>query len=206
MVLLERAPDRYPTITAPDEVGRLLRAIDGYTGAYPVRMALAFAPYVAVRPRNLRLARWEQIDWEKRLWIIPAEEMKGKEEHLVPLTDSSLKILEEVRRYSGGGELIFPSTRSPGRPMSDVTLARALARMGYGGEKMVPHGFRSMFSTVAHEESGFSHEAIEYQLAHRVGSRVSHAYNRALYLEERRQLMQWWSDWLDRVKLNGTDE
>ncbi len=201
-ILKSHTAKNYPTITNPKEIGTLLNLIDDYMGDYLVKMALTIAPYVFLRPNNLRFAQWSEIDFEARLWRIPAEKMKTKREHLIPLTDRTIEILKEVQLYSGEAAYIFHSMRSTTAPMSDATLNNALRRMGYSKDEIVTHGFRAMFSTIAHEE-GKSHEVIETQLAHSVGNAVSQAYNRAKYLEERKELMQWWSDYLDNLKQGG---
>lgn len=191
---------KYPTITDPNEIKCLLEAIDKYSGNYTTRMALAIAPYVCLRPSNIRLAQWHEIDFDMKLWRIPDYKMKGRIAHIIPLTSSTLSIFREMKKYSGDAKYIFHSIRSPDTPMSDATMNNALRRMGYSQDEIVVHGFRAMFSTVAHEISNFKHEVIEAQLAHTVGSQVSLAYNRAIYLEDRKQLMQWWSDYLDNLK------
>lgn len=199
-VLKKVQTQHYATITDNEQIGKLLYDINKYSGAYTVRMALSFAPYVAIRPYNIRFARWKDIDFDANLWRIPAKEMKTKQEHLIPLTESTLKILLEVQNFTGDGEYIFPSDRNPNKPFSDTTLNKALSRMGYDNSKLVTHGFRAMFSTVANEQSNFRSEVIETQLAHKVGNEVSRAYNRAQYLQERKELIQWWSDYLDNQK------
>jgi integrase len=203
-VLKKVQTQHYATITDNEQIGKLLYDINKYSGAYTARMALKFAPYVAIRPYNIRFARWKDIDFDSKLWRIPAEEMKTKQEHLIPLTDSSLEILLEVHNFTGDGEYIFPSDRNPHRPFSDTTLNKALTRMGYDSSKLVTHGFRAMFSTVANEQSNFRPEIIETQLAHKVGNEVSRAYNRAQYLQERKELIQWWSDYLDEQQKKYT--
>jgi integrase len=196
----------YATITEDKMIGKLLYDINKYTGDYLVRMALSLAPYVAVRPYNIRYARWADIDFDTRLWRIPLEDMKTDREHLIPLTDTTIKILQEVQQLSGEDEYVFPSSRNANTPFGDTTLNKALRRMGYTGDKLVTHGFRAMFSTIANEQSGFRTEVIEVQLAHNIGTEVSRAYNRALYLQERKDLMQWWSDYLDEQKRNYIKE
>jgi integrase len=196
-VLKATQTKHYATITDDKMIGKLLYDINKYTGDYLVRMALSFAPYVAVRPGNIRHARWKDIDFDTKLWRIPLDDMKSDREHLVPLTETTIRILREVKQLTGENEYIFPSSRNANHPFSDTTLNKALRRMGYDGNKLVAHGFRAMFSTVTNEQSGFRTEVIEMQLAHKVGNEVSRAYNRALYLKERRDLMQWWSDYLD---------
>ena len=199
-ILKSHTSKNYPTITNPKEIGTLLNIIDDYTGDYLVKMALTLAPYVFVRPSNLRFAQWDEVDFEARLWRIPADKMKTKDEHLIPLTDRTIAILKEVQLYSGDATYIFHSMRSKTTQMSDATLNNALRRMGYSKDEIVTHGFRAMFSTRAHEDSDFKHDVIEKQLAHSVGTKVSQAYNRAMYLDERKELMQWWSDYLDALK------
>lgn len=199
-----KAPKKrnYPTITDPKEIKNLLQAIDGYGGAYTTRMALLLAPHVFVRPYNLRFAEWSEIDFDAKLWRIPAHKMKTKVEHLVPLTDQTLAIFNEVYQHTADAKYIFHSLRSKTSQMSDAALNNALRRMGYSQDELVVHGFRAMFSTIAHEVSSFKHEVIETQLAHSVGTKVSQAYNRALYLDERKELMKWWSNYLSDLQKN----
>ena len=202
MILKSATKKNYPTITDSKTIQALLSSIDEYTGDYTTKMALKLLPYVFVRPFNIRHAQWEEIDFNDRLWRIPKDKMKTKKEHLIPLTDTTLAILKEMYAFSSDAKYIFHSLRSKTSPMSDATLVNALRRMGYSKEEIVPHGFRAMFSTIAHEKSPYTHEVIESQLAHSVGNNVSQAYNRAIYLDERKELMKWWSDYLDEVKSN----
>lgn len=199
-ILQSHIRKNYPTITDPIEIGQLFSAINEFTGHYTTKMALLFAPYVFVRPFNLRHAEWNEVDIKNKIWRIPKEKMKTKKEHLVPLSESAIKILTEMYKFSGDAKYIFHSLKSKNTPMSDATLNNALRRMGYSKDEIVTHSFRAMFSTIAHEQSNFKHEVIEIQLAHSVGSDVSRAYNRALYLDERKDLMQWWSDYLNNTK------
>ncbi len=130
--------------------------------------------------------------------------MKTGSEHIVPLSDPLLEILKQAKHYAKGGRYIFYSNRDANAPMSNVTLGKALrTTIGYSNDRIVPHGFRAMFSTIAHEKSEFSSEVIEVQLAHKIGSRVSQAYNRAEYLQQRKQLVKWWSQWLYQTKENS---
>lgn len=200
MVLQKPTGRNYPTITDPKEIGKLMYDIDHYTGWYMVRFGLLFLAYSAIRPGNVRLAEWSEIDWEKKQWIIPAEKMKTGKEHIVPLSRQMLEILKFAKHYATGGKYIFFSNRHKNSPMSDVTFSKALWRMGYGNDTIVPHGFRAMFSTIANEHSEFGFEVIETQLAHKIGSKVAQAYNRAQYLPQRKKMMQWWADWLDEWK------
>jgi integrase len=206
MVLQKPTGRNYPTITDPKEIGRLLYDIDHYTGWYMVRFGLLFLAYSAIRPGNVRLAEWSEIDWDNKQWVILAAKMKTGKEHIVPLSRQMLEILQFAKHYATGGNYIFFSNRHKNSPMSDVTFSKALWRMGYGNKTIVPHGFRAMFSTIANEHSGYGFEIIETQLAHKVGSRVSQAYNRAKYLQQRKKMMQWWADWLDEQKARVTKE
>jgi len=199
-ILKSHTRKNYPTITSPDKIKNLLLAIDEYTGDYTVKMALKLAPYVFVRPYNIRFAQWNEIDFIDKQWIIPKEKMKTKKEHIIPLSDTAVGILKEMYEYSADARYIFHSLRSKTAPMSDATLNNALRRLGYSKDELVVHGFRAMFSTITHEKSGFDHHVIELQLAHSVGSKVSQAYNRSLRLNERKELMKWWSDWLDLIQ------
>ncbi len=156
--------------------------------------------YTFVRPANIRLALWSEIDFKNRQWVIPAKKMKTKDEFIVPLSDTLITLLQEVQQYSSGSPYLFPSTKSKTTPLSDGALLGAIRRMGYTKEEFTPHGFRALFSTIAHEKSPFKYDVIETQLAHSVGNSVSQAYNRAKYLDERVELMQWWSDYLDDVR------
>ena len=189
----------YPTITDPERIGHLLRAIDTYPDEI-TRRALLFGILTASRPGNVRMAKWEQIGGDT--WTIPAEEMKTSRPHVVPLSAQAARLLDEARYWAGESVYCFPSPIYRDRPMSDNTLNLALKRLGFSGQ-IVSHGFRAMFSTVAHErtaEHGCGTLVIEAQLAHKERNEVKAAYNRALYLDERRRLMQWWADWLDALR------
>jgi len=189
----------YATLTDPRAIGELLRAIDGYQGSHVTRCALRLAPLVFVRPGELRAAEWAEFDTDAAEWRIPAEKMKMREQHLVPLSRQALEILEDLRPLTGGGRLLFPSERSAARPMSDNTLNAALRRLGYSREQMVAHGFRAMASTLLNEQ-GWHRDAIERQLAHAERNAVRGAYNHAEHLPERRKMMQAWADYLDRLR------
>jgi len=188
----------YATIVDDRGIKNLLELIDSYTGHTSTRLALLFLARTFVRPTNVRLAKWSEIDFDKKQWIIPAKKMKTKGEFIVPLSNQAIQILKEAEQYSGD-ELVFPSTKSKTTPLSEGALIGCVRRIGYSKDEFVPHGFRAMFSTIAHEKSSFSFEVIETQLAHSVGNSVSQAYNRAKYIDDRTELMQWWSDHLDEV-------
>ena len=197
MILQKPTGRKYPTITDPKEIAKLMKTINRYTGWIMVRLGLLFLAYSTARPGNVRLAEWDEIDWDNKLWIIPAHKMKTGEQHTIPLSDQLLEILNLAKHYRQGGSYIFYSNRNKNAPMSDVTLGKALrTTIGYSNDHIVPHGFRAMFSTIAHEKSDFSSEVIEVQLAHKIGSRVAQAYNRSQYLSQRRELAKWWGEWL----------
>jgi len=180
------------------ELPELLRQIDAYDGQPLTRLALQMMAHTFVRTSELIGAKWEEFDLEARQWRIPAERMKMREEHIVPLTDQSLAILEDIRKLSGNRPLLFPSERGEGKSMSNNTLLYAIYRMGYHS-RMTGHGFRGIASTILHEQ-GYPHDHIELQLAHAPRNAVSAAYNHARYLEQRASMMRDWSKYLDAVK------
>ncbi|MCK5232634.1 MAG: tyrosine-type recombinase/integrase [Desulfobulbaceae bacterium] len=186
------------TITDPKEIGGLLRAIDDYQGSIVTRCALRFAPLVFVRPGELRQVKWKEINFETMEWRIPAEKMKSGVPHIVPLSQQAVDVLQEIFPLTGHGHYVFPSPRTDTRPMSNNAVLAALRRMGYAKEEMSGHGFRSMASTLLNEQ-GWNRDAIERQLAHAERNSVRASYNYAEYLPERREMMQHWADYLDRL-------
>jgi len=186
-------------ITDPREAGKLLRAIDGYKGSYVVQCALKIAPLVFVRPGELRHAEWEEINLETAEWNIPAEKMKMREPHLVPLSRQAVEILTELKKLTGSGRYAFPG-RTSERPMSDNAILAALRNMGYSKEEMSGHGFRAMARTILDEVLQVRPDFIEHQLAHAVRDPNGRAYNRTAHLAERRKMMQTWADYLDGLK------
>ena len=189
----------YATVTDDAGIKKLLKAISTYDGELSTKNALLMLAHVVTRPTNVIHAEWSEIDLKKKQWVIPASKMKTKKEHIVPLTDTVIKIIDEMKLLSTG-KYLFPNTKSKDTPLSNGTMRMALRRQGITKEEFTPHGFRAMFSTIAHEKSGFSHEVIETQLAHSVGTNVSQAYNRAKYLPKRLKMMQWWSDYLENLQ------
>ena len=192
----------HASITDPKEIGALLRAVDGYAGSFVTRCALRLAPLVFLRPGELRHAEWTEIDFEKSEWRIPAEKMKARVPHVVPLSTQAAAILAEVQPLTGEGRFVFPGVRAIGRPMSENTVNAALRRMGYTNAQMTGHGFRSMASTLLNEH-GWNRDAIERQLAHGERDEVRAAYNYAEFLPERRKMMQWWADHLAALAVGG---
>jgi len=187
-------------ITDPAKVADLLRAIDGFQGSFIVKSALRLAPLVFVRPGELRQAEWSEIDLEKAEWTIPADRMKMKQSHLVPLSSQVLIILRELKPLTGKGRYLFPCHRSIARPMSNNAINAALRRMGFEKDEMTGHGFRAMARTILDEVLQFRPDFIEHQLAHAVRDPNGRAYNRTAHLAERRKMMQAWADYLDGLK------
>lgn len=192
----------FASITEPAKVGELLRSIDGFSGSLVVACALKIAPLVFVRPGELRKAEWRELDLDNAEWRIPAERMKMRETHIVPLSDQAVAILRELQPLTGHGRYVFPSIRSPRDPMSENTVTAALRRLGYTGDEMTGHGFRSMASTILHEQ-GWNTNVIERQLAHAERNKVKAAYNHAQYLPERRKMMLAWAEYLDALRTSG---
>jgi integrase len=190
----------FPSIVDSQAIGGLLRAIDGYQGQFATCCALRLAPLVFVRPGELRKAEWSEIDLDAALWCIPAGRMKMKEPHIVPLSTQAVAILRELRPLTGNGRYLFPSPRTPDRPMSDNGILSALRRMGIAKDEMTGHGFRAMARTVLDEVLGFRVDYIEHQLAHAVRDTNGRAYNRTAHLPERKAMMQAWADYLDGLK------
>jgi integrase len=189
----------HASVTDPKAIGELLRAINGYTGSFITKCALQLAPLVFVRPGELRHAEWSEIDLDAKEWRIPGLKMKMRDRHVVPLSSQAVEILEAIKPLTGHGKYVFPSNRTSQRPMSENTVNAALRRLGYEKNEMTGHGFRSMASTLLHEQ-GWPHEAIERQLAHAERNAVSAAYNYAQHLPKRKEMMQAWADYLDGLK------
>jgi integrase len=195
-------PTHRAALTDPAKIGQLLRAIDGFTGRATTRAALKLAPLVFVRPGELRGAEWAEFDLDGAIWRIPAERMKMKLPHLVPLSRQAVEVLRELQALTGGDRLVFPAIGKAGRPMSENTVNQALRRLGYGNDEMTGHGFRSMAATRLNE-MGWNPDAIERQLAHAEPNKVRAAYTHAAqYLDERTRMMQAWADYLDGLQ-NG---
>jgi len=188
----------HSSITSPVNFGRLLIDIDNYEGAYLTQQALKLAPLVFVRQGELRHAEWADINFEKKEWRIPAEKMKMRVVHIIPLSKQALRILQDIKEKAEVSNYLFPCVTSIKRPMSENTVNMALKRMGYK-DRHTAHGFRSTASTILHEQ-GWSHDVIELQLAHKIGNAVAAAYNYATYIPERQKMMQHWADYLDNLK------
>lgn len=191
-------PKHHAAVVDPREIGALLRAIDGFNGQLVTKAALQLALLVFVRPGELRQAEWSEIDLDGAMWRIPGERMKMKAAHLVPLSRQAIAILSELKPLTGAGRYIFAGLRTASRPMSENTVNAALRRLGYSGEEMTGHGFRSLAATRLNE-MGWNADAIERQLAHAESNKVREAYTHAAqYLDERKRMMQAWADALDK--------
>ncbi|CTT61141.1 MULTISPECIES: integrase domain-containing protein [Enterobacteriaceae] len=185
-----------PTLR-PEELPKLMRSLVMSNLSVPTRCLIEWQLLTLVRPSEASGTRWAEIDLEAKLWTIPAERMKAKREHIVPLSSQALNILEVMKPISAHREYIFPSRNDPKQPMNSQTANAALKRIGYAG-KLVAHGMRSIAST-AMNETGFNSDVIESALAHIEKNEVRRAYNRALYLEQRKELMQWWGNFIKKA-------
>lgn len=190
----------FASMTDPKAIGGLLRAIDGYQGEPVTKGALRLAPLVFVRPGELRHAEWSEIDLDKAEWNIPAEKMKMREPHLVPLSAQAIAVLRDLQPLTGDGRYVFPSPRTSKKPISDNAILAALRRMGFAKEEMSGHGFRAMARTLLDEVLQVRPDYIEHQLAHAVRDPNGRAYNRTAHLAERRKMMQLWADYLDGLR------
>ena len=189
----------YPAIVEPLRAGELLRAIDDYVGQPTTVAALKLAPYLFVRPGELRMMEHSELNLDAAEWRIPGGRMKMGEPHIVPLSSQAVAILRNVQLLGVNSRYVFPSLLSRDRPMSENTVNNALRRLGYSNQEMTGHGFRSMASTLLNEQ-GWHPDLIELQLAHAERNKVRAAYNRAQRLDERRKMMQSWSDYLDGLR------
>ena len=213
-VFMQKEEKHFPVILEEKEIKILLNTLDNYKGDISTNYALRLLPHLAARTGNINEAEWEDIDFEKCLWIIPGEKMKIKvkyngtdklQPHIVPLSQQSMLIIKELKNHTYDSPYLFPSVLSRKRSMSDNTLSTAMNRLGYKG-KMNPHSFRAMFSTKLHEkieEHGFHSDIIERQLAHKERNTVKAAYNHAEYLPQRKEMMQWWSNYIDKIKASN---
>ena len=191
----------WSVVCTEDEARAILRAVDGYAQNRIVRLALLLLAYTFVRPSEMLGSKWDEINFDKAEWRIPAERMKMRKEHLVPLSSQALALFSELRALTLHPVYCFIIPPSD-KPMAKTLMAYALRRLGYGKGKMTPHGFRGMASTLLNE-NGFAPDIIERQLAHTETNAVRAAYNRAEYMDERRKMMQWWGDYLDRLLLSS---
>jgi integrase len=198
-VLKAKAVEHLPALFDKD-LSQLLKDITANQKIHTTtKLALQFTALTACRSGEVRKAHWSEIDLEINEWHIPAERMKMRRAHIVPLSKQALAVLNRAGKLWGTDGLVFPSVKDEHKPMSDNAMSKALRDMGYRG-KATPHGFRSSFSSAAYEKSGFPGEVIEKCLAHEERNKIKGAYNRAEYLEQRRKLMQWWGSKLQALE------
>ena len=189
----------FAAITEPAKVCEMLRAFDAFSGTFIVKSALHLAPMLFVRPGELRMALWADIDLDKAEWRYHVS--KTKTDHMVPLARQAVAILRELHELTGHGRYVFPGARGNDRSMSEAAINAALRRMGYDTKTEVTgHGFRAMARTILHEELHQKPEVIEHQLAHKVSGALGTAYDRTKFLKERKAMMQLWADYLDKLK------
>jgi integrase len=193
----------FAAITKPSEVGALLRAIDGYTGHKVTVMAMRLSPHVLLRPGELRQAEWTDIDFDEAIWFIPAERMKMRRPHRVPLSRQVIAMLKELHEHTHWWRYLFPALGRPRKAMSENAVNQGLRRLGYTTNEMTAHGFRAMAATLLNEMGEWNPDAIERQLAHVDTNQVRRAYARGEYWDERVQMMQRWSDYLDDLRDGG---
>lgn len=192
----------FKAITDLETFKELLQAIESYKGDLFTQYALKISPYLALRDSTMRNLKWEYIDFKAKQINIPANIMKSKEVFIIPLSESVLKLFAELKPYSAHSPYCFPSDYSKSKVMSENTLNLAIKRLGFG-DLMVYHGFRTTFSTFAYENKKHhkqDSEVIELCLDHRERNKVKAVYNRSLRLDDRRELMQWWSDFIDKLR------
>jgi integrase len=189
----------FPAITDPKELAGLLRVIEVYSGSPIVRAALCFGALVVLRPVELRYGTWDEIDFEAKQWNIPGPRMKLKKDHIVPLSRQAVDILRELQPITGASRYIFPNGRSLSKPLSENGVTAALAYLGYKG-RHCGHGWRATFRTIGDEILRVRVDLLEHQLAHAVKDPNGTSYNRTKFLDDRREMMQTWADYLDELK------
>jgi integrase len=195
----------HASITDPVAVGKLLRAIDSYKGQLVTSCALKLAPLLMLRPFELRFGEWREVDFKNAEWRIPASRMKMPSQHIVPLSRQALSILYELKSRTGNEKHMFTVFSFHNSVMSDFTINKALRSLGYFGDVMTGHGFRSMASTLLNEQQKWHPDAIERQLAHAPRDKIRATYNYAEHLPERRKMMQAWADYLDELREAAQD-
>jgi integrase len=186
-------------LTDPKDIAELMTRIEAYSGNEVVRAVLWFSLYTFQRPGEIRGAAWEEIDFDAALWRIPEHRMKKQKPHIVPLSHQVLEFLKKRTSLVNGSPYVFPSSKTRTPIMSSATILNALQSMGYTGEQMTAHGFRTTASTNLNEQ-GWNSDIIELSLAHVESNNVRASYNRAERLPERREMMQAWADWLDGLR------
>jgi integrase len=198
--IFEKKPEKhYAAITDPKEIPWLLDKLEQHEGSYEVGAALVIAPHVFLRPTELTGLLWSEVDFGDKLIRINKERMKAKKPHLVPMSHQIFKALQNLRNVNVDSDYVFPTNRNKNKPITSDSLRLALRRVGVKKDKMTPHGFRGMASTRLNE-LGYRDDLIEIQLSHLPANKVRAAYNHAEYLEDRRLMMQGWSDYLNQLQ------
>lgn len=192
-----------PAVTSSTELGILLRAIDGYGGQPATTAALRLLPILFPRPGELRAARWPEFDFEKAIWSVPAERMKMRRPHRIPLPMQAMGILRDLQAVTGTSAFAFPCIGAAKKPISENTLNGALRRLGFGPDVATAHGFRATASTLLNESGLWNPDAIERQLGHTENNEVRRAYLRGEHWDERVKMMTWWADHLDTLRVGG---
>ena len=198
--LITPKPKHHGALLEPEEVGELLRAIDAYVGTGITRIAMQIAPHMMARPGELRKATWSEFDLENAVWKVPADRMKMRRPHVVPLSRQGLAMLFELHALTGPNGYVFPANHTWKRPLSENTMNQAFRRMGYTAGEITAHGLRTTASTLLNESGKWSPDAIERSLAHSDKDAVRGIYNRGRYWQERVAMHQWWSDYLDELR------
>lgn len=193
--------EHYAFLTV-DELPEFFRTLNTYSGSILVKQAMRLQAYTGLRPGELREGRWSEIDFDRRLWEIPAERMKKRRPHCVPLSDQVLSIFEQLKQITGNYPFIFPGRVQNSKPMSDMAMNVLIRRLGYGG-RVTGHGFRHTMSTILYEQ-GYPSEWIETQLAHVDKNAIRGTYNHAQYLDGRREMLQWYADYMNSLEKGGT--
>ena len=199
--LIKPTVKHHAAITDKAKLKEFLKALGSYGGKAETRIALNLHMLFASRPGEIRKARWDEFDIEERVWKVPAERMKMRVPHNVPLSNAALALLSELRELTGWGELLFPSLSSSNKPISENTLNQALRRMGFSRDEVTSHGFRTTFSTFANESGLWSGDAIEAYLSHQDKNPIRRTYNRAAYWDERVKIAEWWSKKVSALSL-----
>lgn len=200
----KRQKKHHAAITEPAELGRLLVAMDGFEGTPVVKTALLISPLLFQRQGEIRAMEWAEINWDAARWEIPADKMKMRLPHIVPLSVQALDLLRGIQPITGRGRFVFPSARGASRCLSDNGVRTALRTIGYDNETMTPHGFRATARTILDEVLNYRVDWIEHQLAHAVKDANGRAYNRTAHLKGRAEMLQGWADYLDNLKAQAS--
>jgi integrase len=198
--LKTKTKKHYAAITDPLQVGKLLVAIEAFQGTPTVKTAMRLSALLFQRPGEIRAMEWAEINWEEERWELPAQKMKMRQPHIVPLSTQALEEFQELHPITGRGRFVFPSARGGSRPLSENGVRVALRTMGYDNDTMTPHGFRAMARTILDEVLNYPVEWIEHQLAHAVRDANGRAYNRTAHLPQRKEMMQGWANYLENLK------